>query len=305
MSIMPDSKDSLSSERSSRNIIAFIVLLVLIGGMGAYIYLKPKTHQKNFYLRPLPSSENKQSPDSVIVTVGKEALYQKDYDFELTYHPEQSNASVRQTILAKMITDSVILQAGQTDGLIKLDDTVYNSVDKNYLKRIQAVEQVQQNIEQKTEHMRVSVVSIWFYNNNRIGPLGYEGGKAFAQKKISDLYKNVKDKKMTMDEAGQAILNDSAISQVDVAYRSNALATFEVTAGDQMTFDPEFDKQIRKLKPGELTQVYILKDKEVKTGEMKDAVFIFAKMEKISGSASMSNFDTWLDQKRKLYEILY
>ncbi len=303
---MPDSAKAPPSQgKNTRNIIALITLVVLVGGMGAYIYLKPKAHQKNFYLRPLPSSENKQSPDSIIVTVGKEVLYQKDYDFELLYHPEQGNSSVRQTILAKMITDSIILQAGQADGFVKLDDTVFNSVDKNYLKRIQSVEQVQRNIEQKAEHMRVSIVSIWFYNNNRIGPLGYEGGKAFAQKKISELYKNVKDKNMTMAEAGQAIMNDSSISQVDVAYRSNALATFEVTSGDQMTFDPEFDKQIRKLKPGELTPIYILKDKDIKTGAMKEAVFIFAKMETISGSASMSDFDTWLDQKRKNYEVLY
>jgi hypothetical protein len=287
------------------NVTLFILFLILLIAMLRYIFYGSYTSTKNFYTKPQASSENNNPLDRVIVTVGKEKIFQKDYDIELFYYPDKNDPSVRKNLLQKLINDSIILQGGNRDGLIPLDKSIFNSPDKDYMKRIKVVEQVKQGIEQQTDSIEATIVSIWFYNNDWIGLLGYEGGKRFAHEKITYLYDLVKHGDISIDEAGNIIKSDTSLEQIDKAYTNNAIAHVRTEANSQITLSKEFDQKLRLLPVGQISDVYLASVKEDDTEITRDAVYLFGVITKRTYNPTLISFESWLDKKRKLYEIIY
>ena len=64
-------------------------------------------------------------------------------------------------------------------------------------------------------------------------------------------------------------------------------------------------KKLLHLKPGEITELMLLKDKDQKTGDMKDAVFMFGQVTKIDTNHTFKGFEEWLIEKRHAYESIY
>src|SRR5437016_3940350 len=101
---------------------------------------------------------------AIIAKVGNEKIYQRDLNTELANYPPQKNIDRKRQLLQKIVKDSIILQAGEKDGLIKLDSSVFDSSTKDYLKRVKLVAEVQELVEHRKDHITGAVLSIWFYN---------------------------------------------------------------------------------------------------------------------------------------------
>jgi hypothetical protein len=240
--------------------------------------------------------------NAVIAKVGEESLYQQDLNTELASYPHGDSSETRNLLQQKITKDSIILQEGQKEGLVQLDGTVFNSPNKDYKKRITLVSQLKNAIKNRQNNISGSVVSIWFFND-KAGDVGYDTGKEIAYDTIAHLYAQVKSKQITIQEAAQQIKKESILAQVDKQYATNALFTFKAGPSDKISFDPMFDDMIRKLQPGELTQIYLAKDKNLSTGKMIDAVYMFAQMSAKQSSGHPENFEQWYAQVQKNYAV--
>lgn len=251
-------------------------------------------------IRALQSGSAK-DPLAPIAKVGNEILYRKDLDTELqNYPPEIKN---RETLLRdKLVEDSITLQAGAQEGLTQLNTTVFNSPNKDYAKRIQAVEEVKEKLANQNASIKGAIVSIWF-NNIVPGPIGYEKGKQLAFATISKLYNQVRTNQITIQEAGKAIKNDPSLAQVDPVYKDNAITTFTASAGKSITFDKTFDDTLRNTKPGDITPLYLAKDKNYK-GQIVDAVYMFGQVTEKKADGKDMTFGQWYDQNKNKYPMI-
>jgi len=221
---------------------------------------------------------DKEDSAAIVATVGEERIFQKDVDSELLFYPPQYNPDVRKSLIEKISSDSNLLQKAAGEGVISLDETVYNSPDKDYQKRLSLVKEVKGIFDSRLSRLSGTIVSIWFYNE-KIGPLGYQKSKEMAYGKIDALQRNVKKGTITMEEAIDIIKQDSELEQIDTSYESNASFRFDVREGEKISLDPGFDSNIWKLPEGEISDVYLVKDTPNVNSPPIDAVFMFAKIE--------------------------
>ena len=225
------------------------------------------------------STPDKEDPSAIVATVGEEKIFQKDVDSELMFYPPQYNPDVRKSLIEKISSDSNLLQKAAGEGVISLDETVYNSVDKDYQKRLSLVKEVKGIFDSRLNSLSGTIVSIWFYNE-KIGPLGYEKSKEMAYVKIDALQRNVKNGNLTMEEAIDIIKNDRELEQIDRSYKSNASFRFDVREGEKISLDPQFDSLLWTHNEGDISEVYLAKDMPSAGSPAIDAVFMFAKIEK-------------------------
>ncbi len=254
------------------------------------------------------NSSKKTSPTSlkssgIIAKVGNENIYQKNLDYELQGHPENATDGIEQRLLDKIILDSIILQGGAQDGIITLDSNIYNSPDMNYVDRIAKVEMVKNKINELSINLKGSVISIWFHNSGYIGPLGIEQGKQIAFEKISDLRKQIVDKKITIKEAGAIIKKDDSLFQIDRAWKSNAIFDFSVSADQRITFSREFDQIIRNLKLNEVSEVYLAEDVDPEGKKLYEALYFVAQVSEKNNKQGVSNYESWLQSKKNTYVV--
>jgi hypothetical protein len=289
-------------------ITGFVCIIIIIFALNYFkvislqkiLYPESPTLQDNFSKKQ--NAEN--SLRKIVAKAGEENIYQKDLDIELLYYPMQKNAAAQKLLLEKIAKDSIILQSAQNEGLVKLDESVFNSPQKDYLKRMKLVADVRKAIENKQDSISGNVISLWFFNT-KVAAVGYDKGKEIALSKITDLYNGVKSKKITPQQAAQEIINDSSLAQIDTSYDSNAILTFKAGPKDAITFDPAFDALIRQLAPGQVTDIYLAKDKDTKTGKEIDAVYMFAQVDARSVTGDTIDFDQWYAQRENNYEIVY
>lgn len=258
------------------------------------------TNVENVYSPIIPTAS---STNAVIGKVGDENIYQKDLDTEVMNYPDVQGVDKRAVLLQKMSKDSIILQAAQKEGLLTLDAAVFNSPQKDYAKRVSLVADVMKKIDERKNTIEGTIVAIWFYNGTA-GPVGYERGRDIANAKITALHTNVTSKKMTMQQAGNAIRADSSLASVDKAYKVNASRTFKGTTTDAITIDPNFDAVIRKLKPSEISSVFLAKSTDPDTKQVLDSLYMFAQVTKNASGTSVT-FDQWYAQQEKQYAISY
>lgn len=276
---------------------------LILAIIGAAIFILIILLILNYY-RIISLGDLGKSGRQIIVKVGQENIYQKDLDREFFYYPLSKNSDTEKLLKQKIVKDSITLQAMQVEGLIKLDESVFNSFQKDYLKRTKLIAEAKKMFENRRDRISGNVISIWFYNS-RPAVVGYEKGKEIALSKITALQAQVKSKKITIQKAAQEIMDDSSLKEVDVSYRSNAIMSFQKAAKDAITFDPGFDSLIRSLAPGEITDIYLAKDKDKDTGKPVDAVYMFAQVYERTANGNIMDFDQWYAQQEKRYEITY
>lgn len=240
--------------------------------------------------------------DQKIARVGEEDIYRSDLNMELANYPTGNENETKAIILDKIATDSIILQAGRKEKLVTLDDTFFNSPNKDYRKRIDQVNTVKTAIEKRADKIQGYVVSIWFYNTEP-GEAGYEQGKEIAFEKITRLHKDVKEGTVTIREAGERIKNDASLAKVDTGYRGNALMQFSANPGTRITFDEAFNNILWNLSKDGVSQVYLAKDGKRGTNEMIDAVYMFGQVTNRVRNETVSSFSDWLNKQKLIYEI--
>ncbi len=285
----------LERKRKIIYLAAAVSIVVIFVALAYFFYPKPQT--------PLQTS-GESSADTVIAKVGEESIFQRDLDTEIQYYPKEAKIDPKKVLLEKIIQDSVILQGAQTEKLITLDQSIYNSPTKDYLKRVKVVEDAKKAVGEKSDSIQGTVISIWFYNI-KPAAMGYEKGKETAFTKISQLQKEVKEKKITAEQAAEIIRNDTSLGEVDVQYKTNASFDFSATKDRRITFDPDFDNKLWGLNPGEVTDVYLAGITEPGTGQKTDTVYLFGYLDKKVSSGKIANLDDWISKKRKDYAVTY
>lgn len=240
-------------------------------------------------------------PQGVFAKVGDEYLYEADLNYELAYYPTSNDGTAEDILTKKLIDDSIILQGAAEEGLIKLDNTIYNSPDKDYQKRIDTVMDLKEKLDQKATVLEGSVIAIWFHNMQP-GSVGYEKGKQIASTEISRLQKAVKDGSITMLQAGTQLKNNAQLAQVDPSYRANAYFEFAVSDNQKITYSPTIDQQIYQLNKGDVSAVLTGKDRDPETNAMIDAVYMVAQVTD-RGTSNVTSYENWLVEKRKTYEV--
>lgn len=278
-------------------LILLLIIVILIAVLYIVFLQKSKT--------PSPSEvADKTQPSYIpIMKVGEEEIYDKDLNTEIAAYPVQDE-SIRKTLLEKMVKDSIILQAAKADGIITLDSSIFNSSNKDYYKRIDKVEEVKKKIENKQEGIEGTIATIWFLNGTATEE-NYTKNKKIAFEKISKLHNDVKNKKITIKQAGEVIKNDSSLAQIDPAYKTNAYFDFTTEKNEPVTRDEEFNKALHKLKEGEISEIFTGKAKDSKTENMIEVNYHFGQIARKVESSSIKNFDDWLSLRVKKYEVVY
>lgn len=299
-SLNPQVTESYTTEkRFPLKPIIIILVAVLLLGSGFYLFnrFNSGTTQNT---TPKTSDEEPPQP-GVIAKVGEELIYQQDLDLELAVYPPLLPLEERKTLLInKIASDSAILQAAKKEGLVSIDSTIYNSKDKDYLKRVKTVEQVKTKIEGEAGKTEGVIVSVWFYNFGQPGPVGYDKGKALAMQKINQLHSDVKSGKITIEQAAETIRSDSQMAQIDpYSYKQNARQSFNTSSDSLISFNNDFQKQILSLSKGGTSDVFL----STEPGFDKPGFYQFGQVtEKVNNNKFLS-FESWFSNIKKDYEI--
>lgn len=274
------------------------VVLLLIGALWWFFTpFKVPTNTEQSVIAP--SLVN----DTVLFTVGTEDIFAEDLKQELSLFPESMHAEIEQGIKERLITESIILQAGAQAGYIQLSAQVFDSPYKDRTQRRQLLEQVKTAVNDKAAYRKGGIAAIFFLNF-KPGPIGYEAGKQLALEKITALHQQVKNGTITIEQAGEAIKNDSSLRQVDSAYKSNAYSEFDTRTNQKITFDEAFNQALATAKEGEVTEIFTGQDIEGENyGDLKDAMYQFGQVTEIQPGEATS-FDAWLAEVRENYAVV-
>lgn len=237
----------------------------------------------------------------ILAKVGDEYLYETDLNYELSYYPASNTGEPEAVLFNKMVEDSIILQEAAKEELVKLDETIYNSADKDYEKRIETVLRLKDEIDQKATNLEGGVATIWFHNQ-KPGAAGYEKGKQLAGEQMKTLLVDLNAGKITIKQAGDRIKANQSLAQVDSSWRGNAYFDFAVSNGQKITYSPDVDKEILKLNKGQTSPILVGKDLDPETGKQIEAVYMIAQVTNRATSQDVS-YDKWLAEKKKAYEI--
>lgn len=279
---------SVTKNKGLPPIVFVLIILVILAIISLVLYYFLKIKQT------VPG-------DKVIVKAGEEEIYKEDFDFEFASYP--LNAQIdKKIILDKLINDSVILQSAQKEGLITLDPTVFNSPSKNYLKRIDLIGTAKNKVNEGKESIQGKVISI-FVLNGPVGPLGYEKSRQIVFDKITSLQARVKANEITVDQAIEEIKDDSGLEQIDKAYKTNASFNFIREKDEPITRIDKMNEQLRTLKEGEVSDIFAYAYKNSQTKEEFDTYYSFGIVEKVVKNPNLPNFETWLNNGKKNYEI--
>lgn len=287
-------------------VIIFILVIIFVLNYFKIISLKDIFHIGK-QISELNFSTTQNTPTAVIVKVGQENIYQKDLDSEMQNFPSLKNVDRRKLLLDKMIKDSIILQGARADGIVKLDSSIFNSLQKDYYKRMDLISAIREKMDTKGDILKGAMVSLWFYNRAP-GKAGYDKGREIARDTITKLHDDVVSKRLTIQQAGQAIRNDPNLGNVDAAYLSNALLEFSKKPTDSVVFDAGFDAIIKRLKVDEVSDVYLAESKQWEAGKptdkMIDSVYMFAQVTE-KKKTSIAGFDDWYGKKVKAYAVTF
>lgn len=268
-------------------ILAGAVLLIIFVVLGFIFW------QKN----SLDSSQ------AVIVKVGESSIPQRYLDLEHSFYPATSSADLNQKLTQKIIDDEIILQGAKKEGLINSYPGGLRLSSDEYLKRTAEVDNVKNLITQRSRGITVDLVSIWFYNN---APprIGYEKAREMALAKINTLYERVKNKEITIKQAGEIISTDPELEGMDRAYKENAYVQIKALTGEQMTFWPDFDAKLRSLPLNGLSEIYTASDADI-DGKVIPILYTFGQVTEIVNDSNISSFGEWFNRQKETITISY
>src|SRR3989344_9557888 len=222
--VIPPNNDMTNHHKKKKQTAAvlFFLTIAIIAGIVLYPRLaKQVPFLKKTVQAPPERIAEKKDPNTAVMKVGDELIYQEDFDFEKSQYPPVKGVDVNKLLVDKITADSIILQAAKADGVITLDNSVFNSQNKNYLKRVKLIQQAKKTINEKSDSISGSYVAIWFFND--VAPkIGVEKAKQIALEKITKIHADVRSGKLTMKQAGETIAKDKSLEDTDPAYQTNA-----------------------------------------------------------------------------------
>jgi hypothetical protein len=310
--------------------IIFIIIFI-VGVAGFYLYKNNKDAKD--YLDRLSSEFTQRAPekifndgdlstssilknvknasDKVIITVGKEKIYQKDYDVEYKeFQVGNKNISsgIKTIILEKMIRDSLILQLAMKEKIVQqLPLNVYNSPDKDYYQRVRQVEALEIALQKKFTVSSSGTVFTVFIYNLEIGAYPYAQAKKIAYEKIKLVRDRLVAKEINLEQAKDILTKDEELKKIDSARETNVYFDFNTSRGNGISLWKEFDDMLLKTPKNEYTPIYAGKDYIIADNgksENKEVIYMFGyiKDNQMNGS---NNIDTYINENKKHYEIIF
>jgi hypothetical protein len=277
-----------------------LVILLLISGNS---YLQYREKQLGGSDNAKTSEGNAPVPGA-IAKVGNEYIFQTDLDVEAANYPGPKNAEVNKKLIEKLVKDSVVLQSAEAEKIASVSADFYNTPNKNFTKRMARIKDIKSLVNNKTDHLKGTIINVWF-NNYEPAKIGLEAGKKQAFERISALQKRVINREITIDAAGEIIRRDASYANLDVGYKSNASFSFNEKKGDKITFNPDFDQELWRLNPGEVTNIYLGSIVSGFTNQSEESFYAFGQVVEKVDNGNNLDFDGWLNNHQKNYEITY
>ena len=278
-------------------ILLFLLSLVLVIGKRFQAVKEPADEKAKF------------PPQKVIAQVGKETLYGQDLNYELSiYFPEVYKSDepvpeeIKKKVLDQIIKDSLLLQSAADEGIIDLNEAVFNNLNKEYRARNILVNSIEEKANQKLVNwVKGELISIWFKNIYE-PKMGLEAARQVTRAKMEGIYSRLKSGNLaSLEQAAEEIKNDPALALIDPSYQGNARVAFEIEQGEEFFIDPKIQERVFKLPPGEVSEILVGQDQSP-SGEFYDCCFMVIKIEeqKMKGYQS---FEDWFNQKKGNYEV--
>lgn len=159
-----------------------------------------------------------------------------------------------------LISDSLILQRASEEFGLRLERTFYNSNLKDFQTRNKVVEEYRERVSKLyVESIEAEAIFIWF--NNSILPAGAttQSAKSVAENKINQIYEQLINNRITMQEAGALISQDQEIlTKADPNASSNAYVKISAEKGGIPPLkDPALVEQLFALGEGQYSRVLI------------------------------------------------
>lgn len=301
---------AVASKLPRRLVFLLLTLVaVIIGVFSWQTYFSQKFFNKEPVLE-----------DKAVAKVGEELIYQQDLQqVQIAVPTGTPGASVSERKLNQndalqiLVAQSIILQGARDDGLVTLDTTVFNSKDKNLRKRAELVNEINQKINDRADGTRGWIFSFRF---NTLPGTTYEQDKTLAYNKVKELHDQIKTGKITFQQAGENIKNDSSLSKITPDYQNQVPYQFWSKSPQPITFFPKFDKILYSLKQGETSDIYQARGSDYVGGKVAEGTssgiqedsgetaYLFGQITSIANSGK-PDAGTWFEGKSKQYEVTY
>ncbi len=251
--------------------------------------------------RVLFQSNIVQGNNAPIMRVGKETLYQSDLQNQLPHVVSINNQQARITAMESLQRESIILQAGEDEGMISLDSTVFDSRSKDYEKRQNLVQRVLTTVANDSAVVEGKILSMWFYTEQtRKG--SYGEAQEYVRKQIQDIYNRLSQRTLSIESAAEIIRSDINLKDIDPLYQQNAIFTFRAEDGDDITIFPEVNDIIWSLDVNEVS--------EIMTGSTsygdeypRESVYMIAVLTSKQNPNDPTAFDVWYKINEDDYNI--
>jgi len=245
-------------------------------------------------------ANDKISDNELILKVGGENIFYKDFDIELANisKGKEVNDEMKKLALQKLINDSTIIQHSVNNRYIKTpSSSIYNSLDKDYSQRLDLIMQCEEKISNNEfEKISGNVLKILISNIDS-GNLSLSDGKEAIRKKIVEIYANVKEGKVSIEEAMSNVAKIPEIVKMPNLDISSTTFEFDAVSNRKITEFPEFDKLIWQTPIGGITQIFHYSDFE----DTEVYLFGHIKTKSNTGYASMKDF---YEKNNNLYEVI-
>ena len=243
-----------------------------------------------------------------VAQVGQEIIYGRDLNYILYeefpqdfFSPSASISAVKQKSLITAINDSVLLQSEAKEGLINLTPVIFNNLNKNQQLRKKKVQEITKRRMATEEKISGAAISIWYHNVQPPSIPIYEAEK-LAKSKIQEVYNDIKQGKITFQEGGEIVRNDSELAKIDPSFRGNAYMGFDDLSPPQQPFTYKaLNQAVSSLKEGEISNILKIVSPNDKNPD--EEFYAFVKIFKRTNRGS-GNFFSWLEKEKKSYEIV-
>lgn len=300
-------------------IIDFLISYYIIAGKDSNIlitktinsFLSVKTNNPPKIMIVSPSinqnTNSKNGENKIIAKIGKENIYQSDYDFYLNSffnnRKTTNQLSLKKTVLDKIAFDSIILQELVVKPPLSTSD-IFNNPDKNITERNIQIEKTKEKI--NTDIVgKISFEAIRIYFKNTPGPtprMNQEKAKALALKHMQSIHLKLKNNEINLAGAGKEIEKITELAQIDSVYISNAY----IKVTDKLLSEKIFehfttDEIIKKMPVGQLSEIITVKEGSPQTPH--EACFMVFKILS-RPSINSTTLTDWYNKVKSKYEII-
>lgn len=249
---------------------------------------------------------------TIVAIAGSETLYGKDLNYELLSHyPMVFDTSsplpkdTKDSALNQVIDESLILQIAQSKGIIKLEDSFFNNPEKDYRKRVKALDTAQSELA-KVAESRITVAGIIIYFNNQSDSKDIpQGAKEKTRQKIEKLRSDILAKKITIRQAGETIAQDVELEAIDPNYKADSLVEYNninrfipIKGSENVSLT----EAVWKLKKSDVSEILLGYRLNGQTGKSEEAFWgVFEVKDKFEGLSD--TFENWFKTEKQKYKI--